>query len=1096
MMMNRSCQIWGTLLLSSALLSFWVHGNVCNNDVFDLECTNDDYYCHLLDSNASSCTCLGKGCKQTCKSLVQDCEMVLNCSGGDCEQTCSAKTCKLNCKKGHCKKQECYDKRDFCEMNLECSGGDCEQTCNAKTCKLNCSRGQCKKQECHGKRNYCEMKLECSGGDCKQTCNAETCKLNCKKGHCKKQECYDKRDFCEMNLECSGGDCEQTCNAKTCKLNCSRGQCKKQECYDKRDFCEMYLECSGGDCEQTCNAKTCKLNCRGEQCRKQQCKNEVEMCNMHCNAIDCTQTCDAVTCHITRTWLTSPQGRVTCSGNGKYCGSLMSSLDSYPLTQGIFSTDDGGDKRCTCSKCLRGFCSSSDSYRSNFISSAPSTASQGFSTQISTVQRKDKSHTWDHLQSSSSSPLSLLSPSPLPSSSISSSSSGAEATTTAESESISTKSSASSSLQAAASSSPPSSIWTSTLEANGSVSKLDHLQSSSSSPLSLLSPSPLPSSSISSSSSRAEATTTAESESISTKSSASSSLQAAASSSPPSSIWTSTLEVLKNLANGSVSKLGEIDSRRNNSLKEAMRVFEDFIDNFMNITTPIKGQLNDGGEETRRESIFKVAVAFEEFALNYGKYHLNGTNPSAAITSQTMVLGIQIGYRHDATDFFLKGEEWEVSINISSDDFAEKGSVIVGCVYKDLHELLLRNQSTRKETNTSRYVNTRIMTAAMNPKPEKLRRDAILKFRNLQVVKEEQHCMFWSGFKNSPDGFSEEGCHVDHSRSNSEETVCSCNHLTHFAVLVDFSGSTKLSENDVAILEIITYVGLSLSIIGILSTIILYSFLTDVRQPLSQIRVSLAVALGAGQIFFLSGINATENKAVCVIVAVIMQYLLMAAFCWMLVEGIYLYLFVVKVYNINTKMHMYHVMSWGFPLVMVAISLCIAAGKEGIQSYTSDKFCWISSANNLIWIFVTFVIAIEVINILILTRVIREMTRMQPTGDQQSQQLRVGIRACMVMIPLLGITWLFGLLSPLHKAFSYIFTILNSTQGFLIFVLHCVRNSQIRERFKRKVNRVFPSTNNGNSAKRSSQVNPSDVGDTCVAELQSFNEFEVEKHSA
>ena len=55
---------------------------------------------------------------------------------------------------------------------------------------------------------------------------------------------------------------------------------------------------------------------------------------------------------------------------------------------------------------------------------------------------------------------------------------------------------------------------------------------------------------------------------------------------------------------------------------------------------------------------------------------------------------------------------------------------------------------------------------------------------------------------------------------------------------------------------------------------------------------------------------------------------------------------------------------------------------------------------------------------------------------------------------------------------------------------------QIRERFKRKVNGVFPSTNNGNSAKRSSQVNPSDVGDTWVAELQSFNEFEVEKHSA
>ena len=106
-----------------------------------------------------------------------------------------------------------------------------------------------------------------------------------------------------------------------------------------------------------------------------------------------------------------------------------------------------------------------------------------------------------------------------------------------------------------------------------------------------------------------------------------------------------------------------------------------------------------------------------------------------------------------------------------------------------------------------------------------------------------------------------------------------------------------------------------------------------------------------------------------------MQYFLMAAFCWMLIEGIYLYFFVVKVYNINTKMNMYHVISWGefiilkhalvtvtmlsdrqiwcchamkcfhflpflwagLPVIMVAMSLGIAAGKEGLRSYTSDK---------------------------------------------------------------------------------------------------------------------------------------------------------------
>ena len=39
------------------------------------------------------------------------------------------------------------------------------------------------------------------------------------------------------------------------------------------------------------------------------------------------------------------------------------------------------------------------------------------------------------------------------------------------------------------------------------------------------------------------------------------------------------------------------------------------------------------------------------------------------------------------------------------------------------------------------------------------------------------------------EGFSGKGCYIATSKSNSEETVCSCNHLTHFAVLVDYNVS-------------------------------------------------------------------------------------------------------------------------------------------------------------------------------------------------------------------------------------------------------------------------------------------------------------------
>ena len=42
----------------------------------------------------------------------------------------------------------------------------------------------------------------------------------------------------------------------------------------------------------------------------------------------------------------------------------------------------------------------------------------------------------------------------------------------------------------------------------------------------------------------------------------------------------------------------------------------------------------------------------------------------------------------------------------------------------------------------------------------------------------------------SIDGWSDEGCHV--SKRKSEYTECSCNHLTHFAVLFDYAAEVMV----------------------------------------------------------------------------------------------------------------------------------------------------------------------------------------------------------------------------------------------------------------------------------------------------------------
>ena len=53
---------------------------------------------------------------------------------------------------------------------------------------------------------------------------------------------------------------------------------------------------------------------------------------------------------------------------------------------------------------------------------------------------------------------------------------------------------------------------------------------------------------------------------------------------------------------------------------------------------------------------------------------------------------------------------------------------------------------------------------------------------------------------------------------------------------------------------------------------------------------------------------------------------------------------------------------------------------------------------------------------------------------------------------------------------------------------------QIRERFKGKMNIIFPSSIKNNSTSKSSQVNPSEVGDVWAVEMQSCAEFELKSH--
>ncbi|MEQ2226200.1 hypothetical protein ILYODFUR_025133 [Ilyodon furcidens] len=93
-------------------------------------------------------------------------------------------------------------------------------------------------------------------------------------------------------------------------------------------------------------------------------------------------------------------------------------------------------------------------------------------------------------------------------------------------------------------------------------------------------------------------------------------------------------------------------------------------------------------------------------------------------------------------------------------------------------------------------------------------------FNNEQMVKNGR-CVFWREphLMNETGQWSTEGCKTITTR---EEYICSCNHLSFFAVLVNPELNSKVDERNAASLTYITYIGSALSALFAFGSLIIY----------------------------------------------------------------------------------------------------------------------------------------------------------------------------------------------------------------------------------------------------------------------------------
>nr|KAG5702982.1 hypothetical protein BaRGS_014805 [Batillaria attramentaria] len=262
-------------------------------------------------------------------------------------------------------------------------------------------------------------------------------------------------------------------------------------------------------------------------------------------------------------------------------------------------------------------------------------------------------------------------------------------------------------------------------------------------------------------------------------------------------------------------------------------------------------------------------------------------------------------------------------------------------------------------------------------------------------------------------------------------------------------------------LSIISYVGTAVSLLALIVTIVFFcciqqawadksressarfshsvrSFSSALRRPIqskpTKILINLCVALALSNLVFLVGMQeyAFNNHVACKVVSVLLHYSLLASLCWMLVEGFYMYLALVKVFMANIPNFVWKsaIVGWGVPLLIVVITVSVNNTDNYKQLHSG--ICWLTGPAFYASFLapVCFILLSNFMVFILVLRVLLGLTKHKIKKEDSSNTAKHLRRAVGVAI-LLGLTWVFGVLAvgKATVAFNFLFAIFNSLQN-------------------------------------------------------------------
>ncbi|CAB1341523.1 unnamed protein product [Coregonus sp. 'balchen'] len=167
-----------------------------------------------------------------------------------------------------------------------------------------------------------------------------------------------------------------------------------------------------------------------------------------------------------------------------------------------------------------------------------------------------------------------------------------------------------------------------------------------------------------------------------------------------------------------------------------------------------------------------------------------------------------------------------------------------------------------------------------------------------------------------------------------------------------------------------------------------------------------------------------SNVLWCRLVTAAYNYFHVTNFFWMFGEGCYLHTAIVLTYSTDK------LRKWMF----ICIGWCWFGKKAGV--YTD----YIYQGPMILVLLINFIFLFNIVRIL--------MTKLRASTTSETIQYRKAVKATLVLLPLLGITYMLFFVNPggedevAQIVFIYFNSILESFQGFFVSVFYCFLNSE------------------------------------------------------